>query len=346
MNRSSRDEGLTYRWHEPPKSGESIEVSDGVHWIRMPLPFALDHINLWLLDDGDGWVLVDTGFDSPDTKDLWDGLFKTIFSRYQPKKLVCTHHHPDHMGLAGWLTNKFDIPLWTTQKEWDAFHQWGRLDRDTLIPLMRQFYERGGVSKERQERDIERRQVRWDRKHLETDVLNLLKADDSIRAGGKEWVVKIGEGHAPELAALFNAENKILISGDQILPRISPNVSVLPFDLEADPLKAFMDSLSEFLTLPEDTLVLPSHKLPFTGLHARIKALLAHHEERLSVTLDACRNGATTSEATHVLFPRALDDHQYFFAFGETLAHLNFLWHSGVLTREESASGAYVFMTA
>lgn len=338
-----RDKGLTYRWTQAPGPGETIEVADGVFWIRMPLPFALDHINLWLLEDGDGWILVDTGFNSAVTRDLWAELFEGVFKRFPPKKLVCTHHHPDHMGLAGWLTHTYNIPLWATQKEWDAFHRWGRLDSETLIPLMRTFYQRGGVSQERQERDLKRRQVQWSRKHLESETLNVLKAGDAIHANGKAWVVTIGEGHAPELAALYNAEDGLLISGDQVLPRISPNVSVMPFDLDANPLKEFMDSLAKFRELPEETLVLPSHKLPFTGLHARIDALLSHHEERLADGLAACRDGMPAAEVTSVLFPRALNDHQYFFAFGETLAHLNFLWRAGSLSREQDASGAYIF---
>jgi len=338
-----RDVGLTYRWKEAPALGETIEVIPGVYWIRMPLPFALDHINLWVLDDGDGWVLVDTGFNSIDTKNLWVELFNGVFRRYRPKKLVCTHHHPDHMGLADWLINNFNIPMWTTQKEWDAFHRWGGLDRDSLHSLMQNFYRCSGVSIERQQKDYEQRLFQWRRKHVISESLNVLKADDSIIANSKEWTVTIGEGHAPELAALYNAEDKVLISGDQVLPRISPNVSVLPFNLDANPLREFLDSLVRFKELPRNTLVLPSHKLPFTGLHARIDFLIAHHQERLLASEVACEHGASAAEVNTVLFPRALDDQQYFFALSETLAHLNFLWKAGVISRIESESGSYIY---
>lgn len=318
-------------------------MAPGVHWIRMPLPFALDHINLWVLEDGNGCVLVDTGYESDETKDLWHTLFDGVFAHLQPHRLVCTHHHPDHMGLAGWLTKKHDIPLWTTEKEWHAFHRWFVNDQSTLVGLMETFYRRGGVPGERQQRDLERRRFRSKRTGSEPEDFHTLKADDVFEAGGSQWEVRIGEGHAPELAALFDADRKILISGDQVLPKISPNVSVMPFDLDANPLKVFMESLKAFTALPADTLVLPSHKLPFVGLHQRIESLLSHHEERLDRAMEACAPGATPAYATTILFPRALNDHQYFFALGETLAHLNYLWHEGLLTRDESANGSFVF---
>ena len=340
------DDGLTYLWSDPPKAGESIEVAPGIHWIRMPLPFALDHINLWLLEDDDGWVLVDTGFDSKETQGHWATLFETVFARRRPTKLICTHHHPDHMGLAGWLTKTYDIPLWTTPKEWDAFHRWSRLDQESLISIMREFYRRGGVSEERKERDLERRKSIGSRNRNEPNGFDTLSGDDVIKVGGSNWDVKIGEGHAPELAALFNEDQKILISSDQVLPKISPNVSVMPFDLDANPLHAFIESLKRFRMLPEDALVLPSHKLPFRGLHTRIDDLIAHHNDRLAETVEACQTDATAADVTKVLFPRALNDHQYFFALGETLAHLNFLWLKQDLKRTENESGALVYSQA
>lgn len=334
---------LKFPWDEPPQPGTAIEVASGVHWIRMPLPFALDHINLWVLEDTDGLALVDSGYNSSETQDLWAQLFQSHFPGRAPTRLLCTHHHPDHMGLAAWLMQTYDIPLSTTQKEWDAFHQWFGLDPESLSKRMRAFYVCGGVSQERQESDFKRRQNLVTRRHLELAAFNLLKEGDEVHIGSGTWSVNIGTGHAPELAALYRAEDKVLISGDQVLPKISPNVSVMPFTLESDPLKEFLDSLDRFRTLSVDTLVLPSHKLPFYGLHDRIDALKSHHMDRLDDALEACETSVTAAEATLVLFPRALNDHQYFFALGETLAHLNFLWHAGQVSRDQSNSGAYTF---
>lgn len=334
---------LEFPWSEPPESGKAIEVASGVHWIRMPLPFALDHINLWLLDDGEGLALVDSGFNSTVTKEIWSALLTSVFADRKPTRLLCTHHHPDHMGLAGWLTQTYGIALSTTQKEWDAFHQWSRLEPAMLTDIMRTFYVCGGVSEERQEADFKRRQkmTSWTRSDL--TAFKRLRADDVVDIGGQAWSVTIGTGHAPELAALYRADDKVLISGDQVLPKISPNVSVMPFALDANPLKDFMDSLDRFRALPSDTLVLPSHKLPFYGLHDRIDALKSHHMDRLDDSLEACATSVTAATATTVLFPRALNDHQYFFALGETLAHLNYLWHDGQVSRDVSESGAYTF---
>lgn len=338
-----RDLSLEFPWDAAPEPGATIEVSPGLHWIRMPLPFALDHINLWVLEDADGVTLVDSGFASSATEDLWKTLLGSVFDKKPPQKLVCTHHHPDHMGLAGWLMQTYDIPMWTTQKEWDAFHIWARMDQAELLKTMQDFYLRGGVPEDRQHSDLSRRQSMSSRERLEPSGFERLSGDDVIEMGAQSWQVIIGTGHAPELAALYAARDGILISGDQVLPKISPNVSVMPFALDADPLKDFLDSLRRFRTLPSDTLVLPSHKLPFYGLHDRIDTLIAHHEDRLDDALGACRVPVTAADATTVLFPRTLNDHQYFFALGETLAHLNYLWLDGQVTRAEKEAGAFLF---
>lgn len=340
---TDRDSGLEFPWDGPPDPGSSIEVSPGIHWIRMPLPFALDHINLWVLEEDDGVTLVDSGFASSTTEELWQTLFSSTFDGKRPRKLICTHHHPDHMGLAGWLMQTYGIPLWTTQKEWDAFHIWSRMDQAALLKTMQDFYQRGGVPEDRQHSDLERRQSMSSRKRLEPTGFEKISGDEDLQIGGQSWRVTIGTGHAPELAALYATRDGILISGDQVLPKISPNVSVMPFALDGNPLKDFLDSLARFRQLPSDTLVLPSHKLPFYGLHDRIDTLVAHHEDRLNDALDACKVPVTAALATTVLFPRALNDHQYFFALGETLAHLNYLWLDGQVSRSEQDTGTFLF---
>ena len=334
---------LDFPWSDAPESEMRIEVAPGVHWIRMPLPFALDHINLWVLEAADGWILVDSGFDSSVTQEIWARLFETVFAGKQPRRLICTHHHPDHMGLAGWLTKTYGIPLSTTQKEWDAYHLWSRLAPEAVAEMMVQFYQRGGVASDRGEIDLRRRKSMSSRTRITPSTFDRIEDADDIEINGQAWTVNIGTGHAPELAALFRADDKVLISGDQVLPRISPNVSVMPFALDADPLKDFLDSLDRFRELPVDTLVLPSHKLPFYGLHDRIDALKAHHIDRLDDALTACVDPVTAADATTVLFPRALNDHQYFFALGETLAHLNYLWCDSQISREETTTGTFVF---
>jgi len=334
---------LDYPWPDAPAPGEVIQVRPRVYWIRMPLPFALDHINLWVVEEEGGWTLIDTGIDTPETRGIWTHLLENYFSRKPVQRLICTHHHPDHMGLSGWLTEQYKIPLYTTQREWDAFHLWERLDQASLIETMRSFYRAGDVPCARQESDLERRKSLRIRERMGPSGFSAMHDSEDMLVGGYKWQVCVGTGHSPELAALFCPEIEVLISGDQVLPRISPNVSVMPFDIEANPLQEFLDSLSRFRQLPDSTLVLPSHKLPFFGLHERIDALLTHHEARLDDTIVACSKPVTASEVVSVLFPRTLDDHQYFFALGETFAHLNCLWHRGILERDISLSGAIRF---
>lgn len=338
-----REAGLEFPWGAPPEPGAAIEVSAGIQWIRMPLPFALDHINLWVLDDDQSVVLIDSGFAFTKTEDLWRTLFSSVFKGKAPTKLICTHHHPDHMGLAGWLMRTYDIPMLTTEKEWDAFHVWSRMDQAALQETMQSFYRRGGVPEERQHSDLERRRSTKDRMRLDPNGFEKISGCDELDIDGQSWRVIIGTGHAPELAALYATRDGVLISGDQVLPKISPNVSVMPFALDSNPLKDFLDSLARFRQLPADTLVLPSHKLPFYGLHERIDTLTTHHQDRLDDALTACEVPVTAAEATTVLFPRALNDHQYFFALGETLAHLNYLWLDGQLARTEQESGTFLF---
>lgn len=340
---SQKESPLDFPWSEPPEPATGIEVAPGVNWVRMPLPFALDHINLWVLEGADGLVLVDSGFESSLTQEIWARLFDSAFSGKSPQRLICTHHHPDHMGLAGWLMETYGIPLSTTQKEWDAYHLWSRLKPDAVTEMMGQFYKRGGVSGDRQEIDLRRRKDMSSRERISPEGFECIRNADEIDIGGQAWTVNIGTGHSPELAALFRVKDKVLISGDQVLPKISPNVSVMPFALDENPLKDFLESLDRFRQLPSDTLVLPSHKLPFYGLHDRIDSLKAHHMDRLDDALTACRESVTAAQATTVLFPRALTDHQYFFALGETLAHLNYLWHAKNVSREEDADGTFLF---
>ena len=339
----SQTNSLDYPWHEAPEPGRVTEVQAGVFWIRMPLPFALDHINLWIVEEDDGWTLIDTGMDTPETQNIWVQLFAGHFSGKPAKRVICTHHHPDHMGLSGWLTDRYGIPLYTTQREWEAFHVWERLDQTSLVDMMRRFYMSGDVPEQRRESDLRRRTSFRTTVRLKPHGFSAISDGSAFLAGGREWQVCVGTGHSPELAALFSPGAGLLISGDQILPRISPNVSVMPFDLDANPLQDFLASLDKFRQLPNSVLVLPSHKLPFFGLHQRITELRDHHDDRLDDTVRACSRPVTASDVVSVLFPRALNDHQYFFALGETFAHLNYLWHRGDLQRDISHDGVLWF---
>ncbi|EKV29604.1 hypothetical protein C882_0427 [Caenispirillum salinarum AK4] len=331
---------------EPPAPGEPLEVAEGVLWLRMPLPFALDHINLWLVEDGDGWTLIDTGIASAETKGLWDAVPAHPALKGKPaRRLICTHFHPDHMGLAGWLTEHLNVGLWATQGEWATGMLLSLDTSDALVETHVGFYRRAGFPEDRLALVHKRGNAYAPRVSPLPRAYRRIEDGETISIGGRDWRVIVGRGHAPEHAALYCAEAGLLISGDQILPTISPNVSLWPNEPEANPLDQFLRSLARFADLPPDTLTLPSHGLPFFGVPQRVAALLAHHAERLEAAAEACGDGGGRTAADMVpdLFRRTLDDHQLFFAVGEVLAHLRHLEASGLVTRARREDGADLY---
>jgi glyoxylase-like metal-dependent hydrolase (beta-lactamase superfamily II) len=339
---------LAFPHASPPSPGALTEVAPGIHWLRMPLPFVLDHINLWLLADGDGWTIVDTGIDSAATRDIWERIFQEQLGGRKVTRVICTHFHPDHMGLAGWLTRRWNAPLWTTEGEW----LWGRmlsLDRDdaAFAEEQRPFYARTGVDAETVAAFAGRGNQYAPRVSPLPRGFRRIAEGDELSIGGRSWRVVIGRGHAPEHACLHCAEEDIFIAGDMVLPKISPNVSVWPTEPEGNPLARYLESIQALRRLvPPEVLVLPSHGLPFRGLHTRIDQLEAHHRERLDTILAACATPQSAIEIVPLLFRRHLDSHQLGFAIGEALAHLNLLLAEGRLSRSEDATGVYRYMTA
>jgi glyoxylase-like metal-dependent hydrolase (beta-lactamase superfamily II) len=312
----------------------------------MPLPFALDHINLWLLEDGPGWTIVDTGYGVAETKELWERIFAEQLGGLPVRRVIVTHYHPDHIGLAGWLTERWQIPLWVSEKEWLFARVMSRGDNDFGLSR-RSFARRAGfaaVSSELfgERENTYRRGVPWVPASFQRLADGMV-----VEIGGREWQVIIGEGHAPELACLYCAETGVLISGDQVLPKISPNISVQAHEPDGDPLARYLASLTRLReAVPPEAMVLPSHNFPFLGLHTRIETLASHHRARCGEVLGACESAKSAMQLLPVLFRRTLDRHQMGFALGEALAHLNYLMHQGALERDLGADGVYRFIRA
>ena len=331
--------------HEtPPEPGEFIDVAPGIRWIRMPLPFALDHINLWLIEDGAGWAIVDTGYGVEATWELWEKHFAGTMDGRPVTRIIVTHYHPDHVGSAGWLQERTGAPVWMTEAEFLSAHAVREGNAGWTRETGNALFKSHGLDIQRLDAQAARGNAY--RRGVPTlpPTYRRLLDGDVLSIGGHGWRVATTYGHAPEHATLYCADLGVLISGDQILPRITTNVGVHGNQPEGDPLRLFLDSFDKFRSLPAATLVLPSHDRVFRGLHERIAQLRAHHDARLDEVFAACAEPRTATEILPVLFRRALDDHQLMFAMGEAIAHLNYLFHAGRLQRTSDTEGVLRFV--
>ncbi len=333
-----------------PGAAETIEIAPGIHWLRMPLPFQLNHINLWLLEDGDGFVIVDTGLKLEETRAYWRTLFDRFGIAHGGKvgktvnRLVVTHFHPDHIGLAGWLVQELATDLWISRTEWLMARMLYLDTEASSHSSMTCFFARHGMDRALAGRMFANGNTYRDRVTEAPCHHRRLREGDMLDIGGRKWEVIVGTGHAPEHVCLWTGDGGILISGDQILPKITPNISVWASEPDASPLEEYLGSLANFRHLPEDTLVLPSHNLPFRGLRQRIVQIVDHHHERL----DRLGNGfdgarLSVAEAVPLMFRRELDDHQMGFAMGECLAHLAYLESAGSMTGRLDPDGIHRF---
>ncbi len=338
-----------------PEIGTTMEVAPGVRWLRMGLPFALDHINLWLirdqLDGREGWTVVDCGIADDSTRAAWETVFAHELDGLPVLRVMVTHLHPDHIGLAAWLTERWSTPehacrLWISGTDFNGAHIFSRRDR-TVAVISAEFAAQHGLEDPDALARIAKRGGHYASMVPQVpDTFRRMVDADDIRIGEHTWRCIVGYGHAPEHISLHCAELGILISGDMVLPRISTNVGVHENEPEGDPLKRYLDSLNRMRPLPADVLVLPSHGRPFRGLHTRINQLIDHHGERLAEVLQACAESPqSAADLLPVLFKRKLDLHQTSFALGESIAHLHALWHAGKLVRRV-ADGVFRFSTA
>jgi glyoxylase-like metal-dependent hydrolase (beta-lactamase superfamily II) len=312
----------------PPAPGETITIAPGILWLRMPLPFALNHINLWLVDDGSSWTAVDCGYGLPETTVLWERIFAEQLGGKPIGRIIVTHFHPDHIGLAGWLTERWDAPLWISEKEWLHARMMTGSAADDYTRSAHDFARRAGL--EAAECDLFARRHSSYRRGVPSVPASYHRIGDgtTIEIGGREWQVIVGEGHAPEHACLYCAEAGVLIGGDQILPRISPNISVPPHEPDGDPLARYLRSLDKLRA----------------ALHLRIDELAWHHHERCDEVLGACVRPTSAVELLPVLFKRRLDQHQTAFALGEAIAHAHYLIGLDTLDRATGSDGIDRFL--
>ena len=341
-----------------PQSGTVTEVAPGVFWLRMALPFALNHINLWLLRDRlphptqsgvmqEGWTAVDCGVDNPATREAWQHIETQALQGLPILRVLVTHMHPDHMGLAHWLCERWQAPLWMSTSEYQsALLACSGLSNFGGAPTVA-FFKAHGWSQSDELAQVQSRVGYYPSMVPKIPNAYVRLMDGApVRIGERIWQCLSGFGHSPEHMALHDAQDQLLISGDMLLPSISTNVSVYAMEPDGNPLQWFLNSLDKMAHLPDTTLVLPSHGRPFQGAATRIGQLQTHHQERLAELLSACTvQSHCAHELLPVLFKRPLDVHQTTFALGEAVAHLNLLWLSGQMQRKLGADGVLRFST-
>ena len=339
---------LHHPFAEPPPPGETIEVAPGILWARLPLPFRLNHVNVYLIEDGEGWAAVDAGIGNETTREVWEALLAGPLAGRRLTRLIVTHMHPDHVGAAGWLVEKLDLPLDMTETEYLQALLLTTDPASLQQDPYRRFYVDNGLGEEATQAVMTRGH---DYLRMLTGLPRTFRrviAGDRLIIGSRSFEVRTGGGHASEQMMLYCGADHILLSADQVLPRISPNVSVYPRDPSGDPLGIFLRSLRSLKAeFPEDTLVLPGHDLPFRGLHGRLDVMAAHHEERCGEIVTACRDRPlSAAELVPHVFHRPLDAHQTGFAFSEILAHANYMIRRGRLVPTTGRDAIKRFATA
>ena len=334
---------MDYIFDGPPDFGKTKEVAHGLHWLRMPLPMALDHINLWLVEDGPGWTLIDTGLHSGLSKKIWTQVIDERLDGRPLNRVICTHFHPDHVGMAGWLVARTGAEFWMPRTEWLYARMLTMDTSDSFTDATVEYYRRAGGSADYLAHLKERGAFF---PGLVSDVPRGIRriCDGEIFAiGENSWKIVVGNGHSPEHACLLSEETGLFVAGDLVLPRISPHIGVYADEPGADPLRDYLDTMERFHALSDDVIVLPSHNEPFRGLHERLDALIQHHADRLVDFTAACTKPATVLNIAVQVFKRRLDSSQLGFAIAETVAHLNYLVVEQKVVRRENQDGVNLY---
>jgi glyoxylase-like metal-dependent hydrolase (beta-lactamase superfamily II) len=341
------DRGLIYPFDYKPAPGECIEIASGVFWLRMPIPFQLDHINLWLLRDGDGWTIVDTSVNEPVSKGHWRNIFQTYLGGRPVKRVIVTHLHPDHVGLAGWLCEKFDAPLFMSRTDYLMCRMLVMDTGKEAPPEGVSFYKAAGFSEEALEAYRKRFGGFGRGVHRLPQAYVRLQEGDDLLIGDRNWRIVVGRGHAPEHLCLWSPQDSLFISGDQILPRISSNVSVFPTEPDGNPLQDWLDSCGRLHSLlPDDTLVLPAHNVPFRNVKKRLQDLIDDHEVGMAKLLDLLDEPKPATSCFPALFRSRITSGNYLAATGESLAHLNCLMARKKVVRERRHDGLDLYRRA
>lgn len=333
---------LIYPHTIPPALGQMQAVAPGVYWIKVPLPWVLDHVNVYALEDADGWTLIDTGLDTPDTRALWQALLQGPLAQKPVQRVIVTHHHPDHVGLAGWFQAQ-GAELWMPRTGWLMARMMVLDDQPLPLPQTLDFWHAAGMDAAQLAAKAQQRPTNYSDMVYPLPLgYRRLQQGDVLDLAGRRWQVHMGHGHAPEHATLWSEDGAIVIGGDQLLPSISPNLGVYATEPEADPVGEWLESCRRLKHLATQTqLVLPGHKLPFSGLLTRLDQLEANHFETLERLYDHLVQPQTAVACFPALFRRKIGASNYGLALVEAVAHLNHLYQAGRITRQRDTRGVW-----
>lgn len=330
----------------PPAEGEAVPVAPGVLWMRLPLPMALDHVNVYALEDDEGWTIVDTGFDSPRGRVIWEALHEGPLEGLPIRRVIGTHHHPDHIGLAGWFQDRDGAEMMISRTAWLMARMLVLDVQEAASPQALEFWRRAGMPADLLARRKAERPFNFsDVVHPLPPGFTRLIEGDTVSFGRRRWRVAMGHGHAPCHATFWSLDDNLVIGGDQLLPSISPNLGVYPTEPLADPVGEWLESCTRLLGLArDDQLVLPGHKLPFTGLPFRLSQLIQNHLTALSRLTDALAAGPRTAVGCFdVLFKRRIGEGEFGLAMVEAVAHVNHLHRAGVIRPVGETDGAVLW---
>ena len=335
---------IRYPIETPPEFGVPVEVAEGVHWMRLPLPMALDHVNLYVLDDGESWTLIDTGIGTPKAKAMMEAALAGPLGGKPVARVLVTHHHPDHIGLAGWFQAR-GAELLTTRTAYLMARMLAFDEQERPVAEAMEFYRSAGASPEVLAQRANERPFNF-ADVIEPLALGFTRIQDGDRLsiGGRNWTVRVGHGHAPEHATLWSEDDELVLGGDQLLPSISPNLGVYPTEPGADPVAEWLTSCRDFQPLArEDHFVLPGHKLPFTGLPTRLEQMIENHVSALERLEAHLARPATAGDSFLPIFKRQIGGGEYGLALVEAVAHCQHLYYSGRATRSRREDGAWVY---
>lgn len=336
---------LEFPWSDTPRPGEARAVAPGILWARLPLPFRLNHVNVWLLEEDHGWTVVDTGCATPEIIAAWTALLAGPMGGRPVTRVIATHGHVDHIGLSGWMVSRFDADYVGTFAEWI----WARLSHMHDVPgsasAHHDYLVRNGFDDAAAARLVKSRGRFVDLSSPVPGSITEIRDGETIRMAGRDWRVIVTRGHAFEHASFHDAHSGLLIAGDHLLPRISPVIAVYEMMPKADPLEDYLASFPQFDGVADGTLILPSHGSPYYGVRTRIEQLRQHHRQRLEATAECLRQPRTAVELARDMFPHIEGPDNIGFALGETLAHVNHLLLKGVVADVSGTPHTAVFQT-